>query len=216
MNFDKIANNYDSWYRTEFGRYAHGLEKNLIMDFAKPDKGEKILDVGCGTGTYGLEFAKIGLEVTCLDMSERMLKIAKTKSGDIDMILGNAEGMPFRDNTFDLIVGITLIEFLDRPEKAIQEMKRVLKREGRIILGVLNRFSLFAFYERISQNEIYANAKFYSIFELKKLGVKRWDSTLFAFKKMPRFLLDCLGKFDRILSKILKPFGAFLVVEMGK
>jgi len=216
MNFDEIAGRYDSWYRTEFGRYAHNLERELIMYFARPAKGEKILDVGCGTGTYGLEFAKMGLDVTCLDMSRGMLRVAKTKSRDLGIILGDAKEMPFRDNTFDLIVGITLIEFLNKPEKAIQEMKRVLRGDGRLILGVLNKFSLSALYERITGNETYASARFYSIFELKKFGVKRWDSTLFAFKKMPGFLLDWFVKSDRILSKIFKPFGAFLVVEVEK
>ncbi len=216
MNFDKLAGSYDSWYGTEFGRYADDLEKRLIIQFARPKKGEKVLDVGCGTGTYGSEFSKMGLEVTCLDMSKRMLNIAKTKSKNIDTILGNVEDMPFEDNTFDLIVGITLIEFLPKPEKAIREMRRVLKDDGRIILGVLNRFSLFALHERIRRNETYADAKFYSIFELKNFKVKRWDSTLFAFKVMPRFLLNCFERSDRILSKIFKPFGAFLVLEMKK
>jgi len=216
MNFNKLADRYDSWYRTEFGRYADRLEKRLILKFAEPKKGERVLDVGCGTGTYGLEFSKMGLEVTCLDMSKRMLDIAKKKSRDMNMILGNAQEIPFKDNTFDLIVGVTLIEFLDEPEKAIQEMRRVLKQNGRIVLGVLNKFSLFALYERIGGNETYADAKFYSIFELKKFGVKRWDSTLCGVKAMPRFLLNFLGGSDRILSRIFKPFGAFLVVEMER
>ncbi|RLI90265.1 MAG: ubiquinone biosynthesis protein UbiE [Candidatus Altiarchaeales archaeon] len=216
MNFDELADRYDSWYRTEFGRYADRLEKRLVLRFAEPKKGEKVLDVGCGTGTYGLEFSKMGLDVTCLDMSKRMLDIARKKSRDMNTILGNAREIPFKDNTFDLIVGITLIEFLDEPERAIKEMKRVLKREGRLILGVLNKFSLFALCERIRKNETYANARFYSIFELKKFGVKRWNSTLFASKKMPGFLLNFLRGLDRILSVIIKPFGAFLVVEIER
>ncbi len=216
MNFDKIADRYDLWYRTEFGRYADKLERKLILKFAGPKKGEKVLDVGCGTGIYALTFTKMGLEVTCLDMSKRMLDIAKKKSKDMDVILGNVREIPFKDNTFDLIVGVTLIEFLDEPEKAVKEMRRVLKQNGRLILGVLNKFSLFALYERIGGNETYADARFYSIFELKKFGAKRWDSTMFGVKAMPRFLLNFLEGSDRILSRIFKPFGGFLVVEMER
>ena len=216
MDFDGIADRYDSWYKTGFGRYANRLEKNLLMAFIDPLGDEGVLDVGCGTGTYALEFVKLGLDVVCLDSSRRMLKIARTKSGDMDMALGCAEDMPFRDDSFDLVVGVTLFEFLKKPEEAVWEMRRVLKPGGRIILGVLNKHSLFALYEGLTGNETYTDARFYSPYELNTLGVKRWDSTLFAFKKTPGFMLDWFSKADRILSKIFKPFGAFIVAELNK
>ncbi|MBN2014963.1 MAG: class I SAM-dependent methyltransferase [Candidatus Altiarchaeota archaeon] len=216
MNFDEIAKSYDSWYGTPIGSYADRLEKKLIFIFTEPKKKKKVLDIGCGTGSYVLEFKRNGMGVVGMDVSRKMLKIAKNKVEGCDFVFGDAKNLPFKDNSFDLVTLITILEYVDDPEKIIQEGKRVLEKDGKIILCVLNKFSLWALQRRVTERD-WMGVRFFSPFELKKrFGVKRWKSTLFAPKFTPPFLLRYLENFEGILSRIFKPFGAFIVAEIRK
>ncbi len=220
MNFDEIASDYDAWYQTPLGTYANRLEKKLIFELAEQKSGETVLDIGCGTGNYSIELASMCLKVVGIDPSANMLKIAREKAEkgrlDIEFILGIAESLPFNDNQFDIVLLVTTFEFLD-PEKTIFEMKRVLKKDGRIILGVLNRWSLWALERRIKSlftKNIFDNARFYSILEIKQFfGKMKCKTTLFAPPNTPSFLLRYFKRFERMLSKIFKPFGAFIVCQ---
>ncbi|MDI6859953.1 MAG: class I SAM-dependent methyltransferase [Methanocellales archaeon] len=221
MNFDGIASEYDAWYQTPLGAYANRLEKKLIFELAEQKSGETVLDIGCGTGNYSIELAHMRLEVVGIDPSGNMLKIAREKAEkeglDIKFILGTAESLPFNDDVFDLVVLVTTFEFLD-PKKAIFEMRRVLKRDGRIIVGVLNRWSVWAFERRIKslfEKTIFAGARFYSIPELKRFfGKVRWKTTLFAPPHTPSFLLKYFERLEGALSRVFKPFGAFIGVRI--
>ena len=108
--------------------------------------------------------------------------------------------------------------FLD-PEKAIFEMRRVLKKDGRIVIGVLNRWSLWAFERRIKSlftKTLFNNARFYSILELKRFfGKMKCKTTLFAPPHTPSFLLKYFERFEGTLSKIFRPFGAFVVCRFS-
>ncbi len=218
MNFDEIASEYDVWYQTPLGAYANRLEKELIFELAEQKSGETVLDIGCGTGNYSIELASMRLEVVGIDSSVNMLKIARDKAKrrrlDIKFILANAESLPFNDGQFDIVLLVTTFEFLD-PEKAIFEMKRVLKKDGRIVVGVLNRWSLWAFERRtksLLNKTIFENARFYSILELKRFfGNMKCKTTLFAPPNTPSFLLKYFERFEGMLSRIFKPFGAFIV-----
>ncbi|MDD2665723.1 MAG: class I SAM-dependent methyltransferase [Methanocellales archaeon] len=218
MTFDEIASEYDAWYQTPLGAYANRLEKELIFELAEQKPGEIVLDVGCGTGNYSIELARMCLKVVGIDTSVNMLKIAREKAEkgelDITFVLGTAESLPFNDDQFDMILLVTTFEFLD-PEKAIVEMKRVLKKDGRIILGVLNKWSLWAFERRMKSlfnKTIFDNARFYSTLELKRFfGNMECKTTLFAPPNTPSFLLKYLERFEGTLSTVFKPFGAFIV-----
>ncbi|MCR4288585.1 MAG: class I SAM-dependent methyltransferase [Deltaproteobacteria bacterium] len=72
---------YDSWYETPLGKTSDRLERELIFSTADIREGEKILDAGCGTGTYSIELARMGARVTALDASSDMLDWARAKAG---------------------------------------------------------------------------------------------------------------------------------------
>ena len=113
--YNTIASGYDELYKEE------QLEKiNLIEKYVK--KGDKLLDVGCGTGIVGGYF-KDRCDVLGIDNSKDMLKKASIKT-----VLGSAEVLPFEDKNFDVVISLTTLQNFNDIEKAIKEMERVCKR----------------------------------------------------------------------------------------
>jgi len=95
--------------------------------------GKKILDLGSGTGAaFNLlnEF-----EVTAIDPDENMLKLNDFKN----KLVGKAESLPFKDNTFDSVVCTFVWRNLDDTQKALSEIRRVLKAGGKFILLDMTR-----------------------------------------------------------------------------
>jgi len=215
------AKKYDAWFKTPFGTYANRLEKRLVFRYLGPVMGKKILDLGCGTGNYSLELARRGATVTAIDPSREMLALAREKARieklEITLVKGEAEKMPFEKKSFDAIVSVTACEFFKDIEMAVDEMTRVLKPTGKIVIGVINKWSLYGLQKKLEskfKESVYRKAKFYSILELKKLfRVVRWDSTLFALPWMPEWMLTIFKKIDKPLAALLEPFGAFMVIE---
>jgi len=168
----KLAQNYDKWYETPSGRYAAESEKKLFLKLVDFKKGQRLLDIGCGTGYFSFWFHNLGLKITGIDISSAMLNVAKgkIKNENIKFIKTDASSLPFPDNSFDLVVFITTLEFLSQPERALCEAFRVSK--GKIFLGVLSKWSILAFKRRLKalfKESIYQKANFYSIRGLKRL-----------------------------------------------
>lgn len=113
---------------------------NKIFDYLYPYIQNKIvLDLGCGTGKFMQKFYKDTIKYYGLDLSEKQLEIAKNKvkGENVDFICCSAENIPLPDNSIDVIISTwvlgTILE-IDRRNKAIEEMKRVLKKDGVIFL----------------------------------------------------------------------------------
>ena len=131
---------YDAWYQTKKGAWFGAQEFKLIKQSLQPMVGASLLDVGCGTGHFTRRFADIGLNVTGLDPDTSMLAFAEKHSSNVAYQSGNAEQMPFPDNSFEYVVAITSLCFIDDPVQAIKEMWRVTN--NKLILGLLNKNSL--------------------------------------------------------------------------
>ncbi len=91
----------------------------------------KILDAGGGTGqiTYGLDS-------TVLDISKKSLE--KARAHGLKTVVGDIENMPFESNTFDTVLLCHVLEHVLEPEKTLKECKRVLKKNGRVVIVVPN------------------------------------------------------------------------------
>ncbi|MDD4363203.1 MAG: class I SAM-dependent methyltransferase [Atribacterota bacterium] len=143
--FDKEATKYDSWYETKIGKHADKVETDCALKLFKLTPGMDILDVGCGTGNFSIKIAEKGAAVTGIDISEKMLNIAEKKANrknlNIEFIKMNSLQLGFQDNYFDGVVSMATIEFISNPEKMINEMFRVCKKDGLILLGTINRES---------------------------------------------------------------------------
>lgn len=174
--FDLEAKSYDEWYKTPLGRFVDEIETKAVFDLLAPLPNMKILDVGCGTGNYSIKLAKLGCLVTGIDISKEMLLVAKNKCKDlniqIDLILGDVESLPFSDNSFDAVVSVAVLEFVRDKYKAIEEMFRVTKRNGKVVIGFLNRESPWGelyLSEDFQRNTVFKYAYLFTRDEISKI-----------------------------------------------
>jgi SAM-dependent methyltransferase len=107
-----------------------------LVKFAQVGCGERVLDVGCGTGVVAVTAARLGAKVTGLDLTPALLERARENASiaglDIEFIEGDAEALPFPDASFDVVLSQFGHIFAPRPAVAVREMLRVLKPGGRI------------------------------------------------------------------------------------
>lgn len=98
----------------------------------------KVLDVGCGPGEMAARLTGRGYEVWGLDIAEPMIRYARARCGADRFRVGDAENIPFADNTFDAVICLAVVEYLDADERALREIRRVLKPGGRAVVCTAN------------------------------------------------------------------------------
>lgn len=102
------------------------------------NRKQKILDLGCGPGYYSIALVKKGNDVTGIDISEDKINIAKQVAKEnkinVNFLVGDARKIPFKDNTFDLVICSEIIEHVKEDKKVIKEILRILKKRGRFII----------------------------------------------------------------------------------
>lgn len=123
-----------------------GDKKRLWLDVIREQVGEasenevpkQVLDVGTGAGLLALLYADLGQDVTGLDFSQAMLEEARERARrrglPVDFVRGDAEALPFEDESFDVVTNRIVIWSLTNPGVAVREWTRVLKPGGRIVL----------------------------------------------------------------------------------
>jgi len=211
---NEITQSYDDWLTTPIGRYIDGREKSLILDLTAPRVGEKVLDIGCGTGEHLILFMKKGCQITGVERSPHMLDMAKQKLGNRgEFYLEKAESLPFPDNEFDIVSIISALEFMDDPQQAISEAIRVCR--GRVFLGGMNKLSIAGKiwkYKNAGYPSVYRNARFFHMSQLTGMvrthlqGVRiQWGSVVFLPYQWYRFATGIEEK----IPIMKNPFGAF-------
>jgi len=110
----------------------------LEMVEARVPPGRKILDIGCGTGHLAGELMKRGYEAWGVDLSDAMVEYAREHYNPDRFRVGDIEHIPFPDNTFDGVVCLGVMEYLEKDEPAVREMWRVLKPGGRAVITTPN------------------------------------------------------------------------------
>jgi len=142
---DKITRCWDERAAVYDNQYGHGLkseeEKTAWQETLKESVGAgtlRILDVGTGTGFLALLLAELGHRCTGVDLSQEMLRQAQKKARQarlkIDFYGGDAENLPFKECSFDVVINRHLLWTLPRPETALRDWVRVLKPGGKLII----------------------------------------------------------------------------------
>jgi ubiquinone/menaquinone biosynthesis C-methylase UbiE len=144
---------YEDWRATSLGSVTEALEQSLILSLAGAVDGRTVLDVGCGDGALALAFWQKGASVTGCDIDAQMIARARTRAAQqiaaIGYAIADAACLPFRGESFDVVTIITVFAFLPQPERAVCEIARVLKPDGRLIIGDLGKWSLWAASRRL-------------------------------------------------------------------
>jgi ubiquinone/menaquinone biosynthesis C-methylase UbiE len=144
--FDEWPERYEGWFSTPIGRLVKETECRLVMEMLNPSVGEKILDAGCGTGVFTMDYLAAGAEVVGLDISQPMLDAAVGKASDYPFLAvrGDMLCLPFEDDSFDKAVSVTALEFIEDARRAVDELFRVTKPGGVVVVATLNSLSPWA------------------------------------------------------------------------
>lgn len=172
--FDSEAATYDQWYETPLGKFVDSIETREIISLLHPTKGIHVLDAGCGTGNYSIKLARLGCIVTGADISEKMLAVARNKAKDFEHIISfincNIDSLPFASEEFDAAVSVVALEFVENQQKALDELFRVVRRGGKIVVGCINRDSAWGeLYQSdyFQKNTVFKYAKLLDIDRIK-------------------------------------------------
>lgn len=110
-------------------------------------KDKKVLEIGCGIGTDGIQFARAGALYTGVDLTERGVAISKERFHSFgqcgEFVKANAEMLPFANNSFDHVYSFGVIHHSPHPERIVSEIYRVLKPGGTITIMLYNRTSFY-------------------------------------------------------------------------
>lgn len=134
-----------------------GPSAERMLDAARPEPGERVLDVGCGTGIVARRAARrAGTgRIVGLDASPGMLVVARAaavrEQQVIDWREGRAEALPFPDGEFDLVLCQYALMFFADQAAALAEMRRVLAADGRAVLSVFQEMGRHPFYEKLDR-----------------------------------------------------------------
>jgi len=129
------------WMAGDYGHFARYLEPGALEFFRTLGitPGERVLDVGCGAGQLSLPAARAGAEVTGVDIASNLIEQARARAVEAGQAIrfdeGDAEDLPYADDSFDLVFSLIGAMFAPRPERVTAELLRVCRPGGRIVMG---------------------------------------------------------------------------------
>jgi len=207
-DFDSIMNMYDA------NRRIQVIFDDFLGNVNLTNK--TLLDGGCGTGLFTERALERGAVVTSVDISTKLLEITKKRSPKANVTRASLLNLPFKDNSFDIVISSDVIEHTDDPFKATDELIRVLKPKGLLCVTVPNKsfwyFSLvLAQLLRLRQyrgNENWVNYNQYKRYlKSKYMGILEYKG-IHLFPFVFPVLNGVLRRLDRIFDQT---FGCIMV-----
>ncbi|MBE9166637.1 methyltransferase domain-containing protein [Pleurocapsales cyanobacterium LEGE 06147] len=197
--YDRMAEIYDQRWRAYITDTL-----SFLKNWAEIPSTATVLDIACGTG----EFDRLLLnehptqQIVGVDISENMLAIAREKFQsypNVSFYVASASALPFANNSFDAIVSANAFHYFEDPDAVLQEMKRVLKPEGQVIILDWCKDYLFCriydFFLKIfdpAYQQCYTQAEFHRLLVKAKFNIRRatkvrfgWVWGLMAVTAMP-------------------------------
>ncbi len=172
-----LIKSYTRWRSSRLGQITDVLEQELLFELMGALVDLTLLDVGCGDAELVSKVARRGAHVVGLDADIAMLTASRWRAhadnGRCVLVGGRAEMLPFKEASFDRVVAVATLCFIDDTERAVSEMARVLKPGGQLVIGELGRWSLWAAYRRIRGwmgHPTWRAAKFRTAGALRKLA----------------------------------------------
>lgn len=148
----KFSSFEEIWDQVPPDYYQKGVKKNILQKFwhknklnnvigsikLKHQNPKNILDVGSASGWFLKELKKTFINSECvgIDAYKKAIDYGKKTYANIELLNADAHRIPFRNNTFEVIVCCEVLEHVENPETVIKEMKRVLKNDGSLIIEI--------------------------------------------------------------------------------
>ncbi|MDI6847182.1 MAG: methyltransferase domain-containing protein [Candidatus Bathyarchaeia archaeon] len=150
QHYDLTAHIYDTQYAEE-----QTAKIEAAMESVNMEKQDLVLDVGCGTGLLFKYVANKAKTIVGLDISRKILFQAKKHAKtfpNVHIIWADADNMPLKENIFDYVLAVTLIQNMPDPTKTLNEVKRVTKDNSVIIVTGLKKKFPIEIFEGLLQN----------------------------------------------------------------
>ncbi len=154
-HFDSTASYWDGVYRGDSlqgviyqDRQAAVLE---YVDAADLKAQSRVLEIGCGAGHLTMQLAERGFRVDAVDASPAMVQATSERAAErgvserVTVGVADVHALPFGSSDFDLVVAVGVIPWLHSPGEAVNEMARVLRSDGQLVLTADNRARLVSF-----------------------------------------------------------------------
>jgi len=126
---------------------SYDFRVKAVLKFLGEPSDKKILDLGCGKGRFCRKIKDFGFtSIIGVDPSTELIRAARENNKDIKFTVASATNLPFRDNEFDFLICVEVLEQIPNTEKVIQEMARVLKPGGKVFVIDKNILSLHPSY----------------------------------------------------------------------
>lgn len=210
-------------------------EKRIISDLIKgADISSPILELGVGTGRHTIGLVNKGFKTVGIEVGRTLLKIAHSKINlkeNVELVLAEVENLPFKPQTFMIILSVQTFDYIHDINKALQEAKNVLKDDGRFIITLLNGISLYSTITRkIGKWSDYGVLRLLSPNEIRRVFVKngfkiarmKFYQTLPIEDahsiRFPKFIRSILSIVDYILGEIppVKYVGKSIFIDASK
>lgn len=204
---------YDRWYQTARGRWIGEREVELLREGLAPRPGESLLDVGCGTGYFTRAMAeRVDGPVSGVDLDPARVAYARARdAGSVSYAVGDARALPYADASFDLVMSVAALCFVEDEAAALREIVRVTRR--RFAIGLLDRHSLLWLREgRGGGRGGYRGARWHTVGEARALmrGLPVGDVRVRTAIHLPGG-----GQAARLVERVWPsrlPTGAFILV----
>jgi ubiquinone/menaquinone biosynthesis C-methylase UbiE len=187
MDKEKVGKFYDVVWTEYIPEYEASEKHWKIFYSAKEVQGKNVLDAGCGTGIFSIIFANNGAgHVTGIDISEGSLQTAKNLKEKFNLIHTEFQqqdmlALPFPDESFDIVWAWGTVHHTTDPFRAIEELIRVLKPSGSILLAVYKRTRLTFIHEIVRKTLLRTPKKSWKA--LAKILAFFLAPVIFLFKK---------------------------------
>lgn len=132
------------------------LRADVALDLVEWKAGDRVLDVGGGLGSFAALLSLRGVSVTLLDVVEENLAVIERRHPGVTAVLGDACALPFDDGTFDGAVCMEVLEHIDDDERAVAELRRVVRNGAALVVSVPNAAAPLPFVERLGLSSVHA------------------------------------------------------------
>ncbi|GIW47974.1 MAG: SAM-dependent methyltransferase [Deltaproteobacteria bacterium] len=226
--FESINN----WYEKPLGhiyfeRVSSKLDK-LLRPHNTRGKPARALDAGCGSGQYTLYLASnytyntVGIDKSRILVSKAFKK-SEEKNLKVDFLNADIFSLPFKSESFGLVLCINVIEFVQNKIEAVGELKRVLSPEGILILGVCNKYGLWGLIKTVAKpfkrGDPFFKGNFLSRNDIKDIAQKTGLKLLHIEEEiyfLPFKDIRAITLSEKIIKRYLKSFSGLLIACLKK
>jgi ubiquinone/menaquinone biosynthesis C-methylase UbiE len=218
-----IVSNYERWFLTPAGMYTDDKEKELLINTIRFKRGERVLEIGCGTGRNLEYLSDLGLVSVGVEPVEELIKKARQKSTikNDQLIRCSYEKLPLGDNSFDNVIFMNTFGFAGDKTAALREAFRVASKK--VAIGFLNRNSLAKLFKVKERRAVYNDSAPLSGSELLKIvkealagREKNCEIKLQYTLYLPITIGYIFSLADDLLERLNLPLGDFGMLVITK